>query len=81
MSASDGSGDIRLSFTRAPAKVEAHDSSGNITVVVPGGVAYRIVAEASSGTRTIDVPTNPASSHVIVLYDGSGDISVVPAER
>lgn len=76
--ASDSSGDVHLSFDKAPTMVDVHDGSGDITVVVPGDVAYRVVAQASSGSKNVGVPTNPASPRVIDVYDSSGNINVVP---
>jgi len=79
VTASDDSGDISLTFSRAPTKVEGRDSSGNITVAVPANVAYRVIARVSSGSSHVDVPTDPASKRVIDLSDDSGDIDVIPA--
>jgi len=77
--AHDDSGDIDLSFDRPPGQVDISDDSGDITVAVPTNVSYLVVANASSGSTDIRVPTNPASHNVIHLSDDSGDISVVPS--
>ncbi len=77
--ASDGSGDVDISFNRAPDQVRINDSSGDITVALPTNVAYAVSASTSSGTPTVGVPTSTSSHHVIVLTDDSGNINVVPA--
>jgi hypothetical protein len=77
--ANDSSGDVDLSFNRAPTDVDISDGSGDITVAVPANVSYSVVAKASSGSTNIGVPTNPLSHDVIHLSAASGDISVVPS--
>jgi hypothetical protein len=77
--ANDSSGDVDLSFDRAPHDVVISDGSGDITVAVPANTSYAVVANASSGSTNIAVPTNPASHNVIHLSAASGDINVVPA--
>jgi len=79
VNANDSSGDIDLSFNHAPKDVDITDGSGDITVAVPANVSYLVVANASSGSTNIRVPTNPASHNVIHLSAASGDISVVPS--
>jgi len=77
VSASDDSGDITLTFIRVPDAVRVIDHSGNITVVLPrGSTAYNVTATTSSGQRTVSVPTNPSSPHVITVQDDSGDVTV-----
>lgn len=72
------SGNIRLSFARPPERVQLHDSSGDITLAVPGNVSYFIDAKTSSGTTNIRVPQNPNAHRKITVRDISGDITVVP---
>jgi hypothetical protein len=77
VTASDGSGNITLTFTKVPARVIVSDSSGDVQLVLPPGqTAYRVNARPSDGNRVVNVPTNPASPHVIRVTDGSGDISI-----
>ena len=77
--ASDGSGNVALSFTGVPDQVRVSASSGNITVALPTTVAYAVSATTSYGTPSIGVPTSSTSHHVIDLTAGSGNITVVPA--
>jgi hypothetical protein len=74
---SDGSGDIALTFSKVPSHVRVSDSSGDVSVVLPPGpTQYQVNATTSSGNRTVRVPTNSGSAHVITVTDGSGDVSV-----
>jgi Putative adhesin len=74
---SDGSGNIALTFSKVPTRVQVSDSSGNISVMLPPGPThYQINATTNSGNRTVHVPTNSGSAHVITVTDGSGNVSV-----
>jgi hypothetical protein len=73
----DQSGDIRVVFAKVPRRVEVSDSSGDITLVLPPGpTTYRVSATTSSGSTSIRVPQSPASPHVIVVTDQSGNITI-----
>jgi DUF4097 and DUF4098 domain-containing protein YvlB len=75
--ASTGSGDIALTFTTVPGHVRVDSGSGNVTLMLPpGNTAYQVNATTDSGNRSVTLPTNPASQHVITVTDGSGDISI-----
>jgi hypothetical protein len=81
VSGGNASGDIDLSFTKPPSYVSISDVSGDITVAVPAGVAYRVTASTISGSTNIAVRTNPSARRVIDLNNVSGDITVVPTRR
>jgi hypothetical protein len=73
----NSSGDIRLTFAKVPGQVKVSDLSGDVTLVLPpGGTAYNVNASTASGQRVVNVPTNPASPHVITVTDESGNITV-----
>jgi len=77
VSAFNDSGDITLVFSKVPDAVRVVDNSGNITVVLPrGNTAYDVTASTNSGQRTVSVPTNPSSPHVITVVNDSGDVTV-----
>lgn len=77
VSASNDSGDITLVFSKVPDAVHVIDSSGNVTVVLPrGNTAYNVTASTASGQRTVSVPTNPSSPHVITVSNDSGDVTI-----
>jgi hypothetical protein len=72
----DGSGNIDLTFTRAPTRVKVTNSSGNVNLVLPRGVRYQVNATTNSGNRNVGVLQTSAPDHVIVVTDGSGNVSV-----
>jgi len=77
VSGRDGSGDITLTFTKVPDRVQVSDSSGNVTVVLPPGpTAYDVIASSSSGNTAVTVPRSSSSKHVISVTSGSGDVTV-----
>jgi Putative adhesin len=73
----NSSGDITLTFTKVPERVQVTDSSGNITLVLPpGATAYHVIPSNSSGNTAITVPRSSSSKHVIIVANQSGDITV-----
>jgi hypothetical protein len=73
----NSSGDITLTFTKIPRRVQVTDSSGNITLVLPpGSTAYDVIPSNSSGNTAVAVPRSSSSKHVIIVTDQSGDITV-----
>ena len=78
VTASDGSGNITLTFTKAPDLVSIQDSFGDVTVVLPeGATTYKVSTQAPLGTTSVTVPTNPTSKHAITIVDGSGNIFIM----
>jgi hypothetical protein len=73
---SDGSGDITLTFSRVPRQVRIENGSGNITLVLPRGASYQVVARSLSGDVGVGVKTRPSAASVITATAGSGDISI-----
>jgi hypothetical protein len=74
---SDGSGDITLTFTEVPTRVDVTDGSGDITLILPrGSTAYRVRARSASGDVSDSVKTSSSSPNVIIASDGSGDVSI-----
>lgn len=79
VNATADSGDISLDFAQAPADVSVQDDSGDVTVDVPaGGPAYAVSAHSGSGTTSIEVPTNPTSTHSISASVDSGNVVIDP---
>jgi hypothetical protein len=70
------SGDVTLTFTRAPRRVSIENGSGNITLVLPRGPSYQVDARSSSGQTSVGVKTRPSAPYVISAINGSGDINV-----
>ena len=81
VNASANSGSISLDFARAPADVSIQDNSGDVTVTVPsGGPAYAVSAHSDSGSTSVEVPTDPTSTHDISISVHSGNAVVDPRE-
>ena len=76
VTAQTGSGNIDLTLA-APSTATLHTGSGNITARVPAG-PYRIAGKTGSGNRDITVATDPASTYVLTLDTGSGNVRVQP---
>jgi hypothetical protein len=73
-----GSGNVMLNFSKVPALVAVHSSSGDVVLVLPpGATTYLVSASASSGTTSVRVPQSPRSQHVIRVTVGSGNIIVM----
>ncbi len=70
-----GNIDVELS-TFVDATVRA--TSGDITVHVPAGSAYKVQTRADSGDVHVDIPTDPNGAHTLDLSASSGDITVSP---
>jgi DUF4097 and DUF4098 domain-containing protein YvlB len=72
-----GTGDIALSFTRVPTRIQVTCVSGDVTLrLPPGDAAYQVITRDSSGSVNVGVPTDTSSPNVISVSDGSGDISI-----
>jgi DUF4097 and DUF4098 domain-containing protein YvlB len=77
VTASDQSGNITLTFTKVPDRVNVSNGSGNVRLVLPRGkTLYRVNATASSGDLVVGVLRSAVSRHVITVTDGSGNVSV-----
>lgn len=74
--ASTGSGDIWLDFATAPTQVNAQTSSGDVTVKVPRGASYVVVANADNGLPDLGVPDAPGSPRSITAQSSNGDVTI-----
>jgi hypothetical protein len=72
-------GSVRLTFAAAPDLVSADSSGGSVQLLLPpvaGG--YRVDAVSTGGSRTVAVPTDPASTHRIDARSSGGPVRVLP---
>jgi hypothetical protein len=77
VTASDGSGNVTLTFARIPGRVRVSDQFGDVTLLLPSGrTTYRVSTHALFGETSIGVPTSASSPHVITVTDPSGGISI-----
>jgi len=73
----EGSGDITLTFTRVPHRVDVTAATGDITLILPRGpTAYRVAASSGSGGVSDALKQRPSSPDIIVARCGSGDVSI-----
>ena len=71
------SGDITLTFTKVPRRVDVTDGSGDITLVLPSGLAaYQVHAHSASGDVSDTVHNRASSRNEIFASNGSGDITI-----
>jgi hypothetical protein len=77
VTAGSSAGDVRLSFTDAPRRVEARTSAGDVELLLPGG-GYRVDADSGAGDVRVDVPQDPGSDRWIRARSSAGDVRVVP---
>jgi hypothetical protein len=76
--ATNSSGDISLTFTKVPRRVNVTDSFGSITLVLPAGPAtYRVHTRDSFGSTTVSVPQSSSAQNMITAANNSGDITIV----
>jgi Putative adhesin len=73
----EGSGDITLTFTKVPRRVDITAASGDITLILPRGPAtYQVYASSASGDVSDLLKQGPSPPCVIVASSGSGDVSI-----
>lgn len=80
--AESSGGGVRLGFATAPQTVEASSSGGGVEIRLPrveGG--YRVDASSSGGDRSVDVPTDPASSRSVTARSSGGDVRILLADQ
>lgn len=78
-SASDTrNGDIDLSFTAAPDRVDITSKDGNVRIALPKADC-RVNIETKSGKEDVSVSKSDSSEHLISVTTRNGDIAVVPA--
>ncbi|MFV0307861.1 MAG: hypothetical protein ACK5OX_08980 [Desertimonas sp.] len=69
-------GSVMLAFDAAPDSVRATSNNGGVDVVVPDdGTAYRAALHTDHGSETLDVPTDPASTHSLYLETDNGSVT------
>lgn len=74
VSAEASSGNVVVELAKAH-NVKANAGSGDVTVTVPNG-AYRVVVDAGSGDKKIDVKSDPSAQYELNLSASSGDVAL-----
>ena len=70
------SGDVELEFRAAPDDVDSATASGDVNVVLPPPLAYRVEADTGSGDREVGVDEDSSSPRVVRARTSSGDVIV-----
>jgi len=78
VTATTGSGEVKLRFAAAPDNVHVETGSGEGAVWVPSG-SYNVTADPGSGEREVSVVQDPSSPRTVVVKTGSGDARVLKA--
>lgn len=77
LTASTGSGDVRVIFSADPDAVEVRAGSGDIDLLLARGDAtYAVDAHTGSGNREVDIRTDPSGTRTITARTGSGDLTI-----
>jgi hypothetical protein len=75
--ASTSDGSVHLSFLAPPTAVRVTSSDGSVLVDVPHDLTvYHVVVSTKGGSRTVDVPTDPASDRHIAVTTSDGSVRV-----
>ncbi len=74
--ASASTGDVDLRFAGPPRAVAARASTGDVTVSVPDGEAYRVQADTGTGDVHIGVRQDSDAERSIVVRTSTGDVDI-----
>ena len=72
-------GGIIASFTSVPASVHASTNVGPISISVPKSASYHVEMRTFVGSKTVTVPMDDASPHVISASSDLGSITISPS--
>jgi Toastrack DUF4097 len=72
----NGNGDIDVAFAAAPRQLKAAADTGQVTIGLPSGTAYRVNASSGVGTADVTVPQSPAAAHVVTATSTTGTVAV-----
>ncbi|MFC4605371.1 DUF4097 family beta strand repeat-containing protein [Rhodococcus kronopolitis] len=71
-------GDIDLTFSDAPDRVEVNSNDGNVSLALPD-TEYRVEVSTKKGNDDVSVPRSDSSSHIISVTTRNGDVAIIPA--
>jgi hypothetical protein len=80
VTARSGTGDVNLHFTGAPERLAVVGDSGAVTIVLPdGGYAVEVEAPDPAMVPDVEVPTDPAAPHAVLVRSDRGRIRIAVA--
>jgi len=69
-------GGVRLDFAEAPDDVTAKTVAGGVEITVPDGGSYAVRAKVGAGSKTVEVPQDPASPRRIKAEADAGGVEI-----
>jgi len=72
-------GGIDVTFSAAPATINATTNVGSVTLRVPGSVSYNVRTSVGVGSARADVTRSKTSPHAITASTWTGSITIEPA--
>lgn len=79
--ASSDVGTVRIDAIETTESITATSNTGDVSVTVPLGIAYRLVATSDVGEVVREVATDPAATHSITATSDVGSVSVTARGR
>lgn len=76
ISSETSSGDIELKTLVPPDTVTATSSTGDVDIVLPDSVRYRVETDTDVGDEHVTVPLDSAASRLVRVNTSAGDITV-----
>jgi DUF4097 and DUF4098 domain-containing protein YvlB len=69
-------GDIELRFSRPPSRVQVATSTGDVSIAVPTGDAYRVQTSTDTGSTNVRIQRDVAASRTIIARTDTGNVDV-----
>lgn len=76
ITATTPSGEVYLDVLAAPQSLAVDAGSGSVSIFVPGEYTYRVAGSSSSGSRSVGVAQDAASTRSITATTESGDVRI-----
>jgi hypothetical protein len=73
------SGDVDLSFTEPPRRLDIVTGAGDVELTVPPSTRYRVDTDADQ--PSVAVPQDPEAAHVITVHTDGGSLHIRPSGR
>lgn len=71
-------GDIDLTFSAAPDRVEVDSNDGDVGLALPD-TEYRVDVTTKKGTDDVSVSRSDSSNHILAVTTRNGDVRITPA--
>lgn len=71
-------GDVDLTFSDAPDRVEVGSNDGDVSLALPD-TGYRVDVSTKKGKDDVSVSRSDSSNHIIAVATRNGDVTITPA--